>query len=151
LQHSSLVDRVFRLPSRQLVMTSARALAGVIATCATTGMLSGWIYWIYLRVLVLDQPEFDDYALGISNAHPFLFYLPAALGITANVLTLTDLFRHRRVRIGKAILVIVIVWLLGALSTWLYWFGEFRKNRTGAAMENDNRQHAASESAPISS
>jgi hypothetical protein len=140
MQNRSLVDRLLGLPPRQLEMTPWRAACGVAALVAAAAAAVMFYYEIAVQMSYPDESEQASGWFGLSTADLFEFYVPAMLQLPANVLTLVDLFRRRRLGFGRGMLAFVAVWALTGYATAFYWIGEFRKSGRAAAMSLSERE-----------
>ncbi len=127
MESAGWLDRVLKLPPRQLEMTPLRAAVGIAAPIAIAVAIVIFYYPFVLRIFVFDAAQYQSYVQNLRDARPLELWLPIVLTPLSNMSTLVDMVRGRQLSFGRRLLLFAIVWALSIVPTTLYWFGEFRK------------------------
>jgi hypothetical protein len=127
MPNTNLADRLLRLPPRQLELTPARALLGVVAPIASAAGIVIFYYPLFLKWFVLPEAEYQNYVHNFMSVHPVQFWLPILLGPFANMSTLIDMFRGRKLTFRRRLMLFCLIWAASLIPITLYWIGEFSK------------------------
>jgi hypothetical protein len=120
------------LPPRELELTAARRAVGIVALAAGIGVIAFVPFWIYLEIVAPEKADVWGFISRVVENYPTQVRVRTSLAVVANILTVVDLFRHRRIPIGRAVLAVAVVWAFAGLSALLYWTGEFQRAKRDA-------------------